>query len=320
MKLFLSCICRMHALLCFLFLFSCSWQPNSLEYRQYYDYANHFARPRTSMKESDYFLIVLVDARHLDYTNNRSFFKTIAKHPSDGSKNGDVGHAWIYLQGKDSAGRKRVIEGGHSGERGMIQAKYFDGIMNYIDFGYANPTPWQKQGYRYEPNPIKYLWETQHDGFFEKGCGRHHPTFAAKVDLTREQFEEILSFINPLYYPYKFYSLTDWQCTSFVCAVASLAGWDLDSLATLPIESRCTVEGECLRFWDDPCYSSITFSSPDILERSLMRSVASGRAEYALNWYLKKTKRFGIHRLHRSLFDLFSLPFKSNQFFRFILI
>lgn len=268
-----------------LILSSCC--PSSPEYREFYDYLYNYRTPSKSMEESDFFLVILVDARHLDYTDNRSFFRTVGKHPCDGSKNGDVGHAWIYLHGW-LKGKEVNIEGGHSGERGRIQAKYFDGIMNYNDWGYANPTPEQKCHPHFEPNPVKYLWTTQEDGFFQKGAGGHWPTFAAKINLTEEQFKAIMHFIHPSYYPYHSYALTDCQCSTFVVQVAALAGLDLDANVIMPIEKKIWFGGRWVRFWEDPYYAHICFGSPDKLEESLMKAVAEERAEYALEWYNKK--------------------------------
>ena len=152
------------ACLILLFLLTACYRPSSEDYREFYAYLEQPRSPTTIFKPSPYFLVVLVNARHLDYTDNRSFFKTLTKHPSDGSKNSDVGHAWICLRGFLN-GEYVEIEGGHSGERGVTQSKYFDGIMNYIDYGYANPSEAQKKAPRFESNPIRYLWETQNDGF-----------------------------------------------------------------------------------------------------------------------------------------------------------
>lgn len=249
---------------------------------------SHLQRPPVchgTFSDGEYFLVILVDARHLDYTDNRTFFKTVAKHPSDGSKNGDVGHTWIYLQGLHD-GVPVYLEGGYSGESGQVQAKYFDGIMNYMDFGYANPSAEQMLEYRYEPDPVKYLWEIQYDGFFQWGSGTHRPSYAAKVDITPEQFENILSFIKN--YPYREYSLIDSQCSSFAVQIASLANLTLDCEVNIPIEPSLNICGQTLRFWSDPTYSLLTVASPDVLERSLMQAVEEGRAEYALSWYLEK--------------------------------
>lgn len=239
-----------------------------------------------TMQESTYFLIVLVAARHLDYSDNAKFFQTVSKHPGTGSRNGDVGHAWIYLQGEID-GQKIVVEGGHSGERGNIQAKYFEGIMNYQEWGYSNPTREQKQHSRYEPNPVKYLWAVQADGFFQSGSGGHKPTYAAKISLSKEEFFEILHFIHPDHYPYSQYALIDCQCSSFVTRVAALANWRLASEVTMRIQPQVYYNRQKIRLWEDSCYSSLTFSTPDAVERSLMQAVKEGQAEFALDWYLK---------------------------------
>jgi hypothetical protein len=213
----------------------------------------------------------------LDYTNNVSFLQTLITHPSDGSTTRDFGHVWIYLHGLEY-GLPVAFYGGHSGELGRCQAKYFDGIMNYIDYGYANPTSDQIKQFKYEPNPIKYLWETQKDGYFEWGAGMHSPTYAAKIDLTVEQYERILDYIRN--YPVQDYSLTGNQCSSFASNVTAFAGVYLECNVTIPIDPVLYWRGEKIRFWEDPFYSQLTISSPDIIERSLMRAVELGQAEY----------------------------------------
>lgn len=266
---------------------SCSYHPASPSYNNLYkqlelipECTNH------SMRETDFFLIFLVDARRLDYTNNRSLCRTLAKHPSDGSKNGDVGHAWIYLQGSVN-GEKVVVEGGHSGETGLSQPKYFDGVMNNIEYGTPDPTSEQKHFYRKEPNPIKYLWASQCDGFFQKGSGNHIPTFAAKIDLTESQFLRILEFIKNEYH-YRDYAITRNQCTSFVAQIGALANFSMTYKITIPIDQTITMGGKTLTLWEDPNYSMLTLPSPDILEQSLIQSVGEGKAEYALPWYRAK--------------------------------
>ena len=68
-----------------------------------------------SLASLENFIIFAVDARKLDYSDCSRLLKTMAKHPSDGSKNSDVGHAWIYLKQGDS-----ILQGGHSAERGIL--------------------------------------------------------------------------------------------------------------------------------------------------------------------------------------------------------
>jgi hypothetical protein len=254
------------------------------------------------MPPANYYLILAIDARHLDYSNGKELLKTMVKHPSDGSKNSDVGHAWILLHGIVD-GKCVVVEGGHSGELGRRQPKYFEGVMNYIDYGYSNPSEEQKRCPRGEPNPIKHLWEAQKDGFFQEGSGGHKPTFAAKINLTKAQFESICTFIDPRHYDYSNYAITGNQCSSFAAYVAQLAGVELDFEVAIPIPQILSVNRRRYILWEDPQYSLITLSSPDILEKSLMEAVARGRAEYILPWYLKH--RYPKKGFRRKTFELY---------------
>lgn len=211
--------------------------------------------------EEDYFIVFLVDAPGFDYSSNRALLNSILDH------RGEFGHAWIRLEGwKDNS--RYILECGHSGERGIAQAKYFDGIMNYQFYGHPSPTCQQKKTPCYEPNPVKYLWAAQRDGFCQKGSGGHTPTSEAKFPLTKEEFDKIVFFIENLY-PFSSYSITQNQCCTFVAQVAALAGIELEYKVSMPIEPRIWYRGMVVRLWEDSKYSSITFGSPDRLEQSL---------------------------------------------------
>lgn len=264
--------------------------------RSLVDCAAVFANPSNS-----FFLVVLVDARHLDYSNNANLVKSLVKHPSDGSKNSDVGHAWIYLEG-NLKGQRVFVEGGHSGETGMFRAKYFEGVVNAMEYGDPNPTRNAIQHPKFEPNPVKYLWSNLNDGFFQEGSGGHHPTYAARVDLSEQQFLNILKFIDPDSYNYRTYALTDQQCTTFACLVAALADLDLACEITIQIEPICAVGKDKLRLWKDPAYSTLTFSTPDVLENSLKKAVKEGKMKEATNWY-KKTHPFTLKQRWHSVCD-----------------
>lgn len=269
----------------------------SKKYQEFYAHLNTFQPPCKIMQEDDYFLIILVDACHLDYTNASQFFQSVAVHPTNRSRRRrDVGHAWIYLQGKCFNGQQFVLEGGHTGEISEFPPRYFDGIMNYNDWGYLNPNQEQMRCPRYEPNPIKYLWTIREDGFFQKGSGGHLPTFAAKISLTQQQFVKILSFIKPSQYAYRHYALTGPQCCTFVEQVASLIGLTLDTRITMSISPNVYYGKTKIRLWKDPDYSILVFSTPDILEKSLIECVKNGKAEYALDWYLQQ-------KLNKSFID-----------------
>lgn len=224
----------------------------------------------------DYYIVFLVNARNLDYSSSRHLLKTIAKHPSDWSKNGDVGHAWIYLSGPT------IIEGGHSGELGIEQPRYMDGVMDNMALG--------------AKNPISYLWCSQCDGFFQGGNGGHAPTFAAKISLSSTQYEAIYAFICS--YPYENYSLTNHQCCDFVREIGALAG--------IALETHVTVKLDPI-FWEDSAYEYLTFGTPDRLEKSLKALVKEGRMENVLPWY---------QRTHRKCFFCW-LKEKGASFRRF---
>lgn len=196
--------------------------------------------------------------------------KSIVKHPSDGSKNGDVGHAWIYLEGTIN-GQRVYLEGGHSGELGEIDLKYFDGLMDLVIRG--------------DPNPIRYFKKTLRDGFFQVGNGGHSPTSAASIPLRQEQFEKILEFIKN--YPFERYSLTGNQCSTFVSQVAAIAGLHINCTHTISIEPVVCMRGDLISLWEDPSYQEILISSPDELEKSIKKAIRMGYAENALDWYRK---------------------------------
>jgi hypothetical protein len=238
------------------------------------------------MDESESVLVLLVDAKHLNYSNSQKLLQSLAKNPESFSKNGSFGHAWIYVRGIID-GHCVEVEGGHSGERGILDPKYFDGIMNYIEYGQANPTKERVEKIYDEPDPIKYLWAPLHDGFYQKGSGGHEPTFAAKIDITNEQFKKIIDFINPANYDYANYSLTHHQCTSFVAQVAALIGVNLPYEITVPVQQHVRFGLTKYQLWTDPFYSKLTIPSPDVLEKSLIQLVIDGHAEDALDRYLR---------------------------------
>lgn len=278
-----------------LFLSACSYAPQSETYRLQYCHLKTSFTNAKQMQETPFFLIILVEARHLDYSNPRAFFKTLAKHPSDGSKNGDVGHAWIYLQGEIN-GKKVCLEGGHSGELGFTQPRYMEGVFKQYECG--------------SDNPIAYLWESQKDGFFQRNSGHHYPTFAAKIDLNADQFHRILKFIDA--YDFSDYSITGNQCCTFTAQIAAFAGLDLECEITIQVEQNLCIEGQKIVLWEDPTYSEISISSPDILERSLMLAVADGRAEYALSWY----RRTHPYRKRYCIQDILRFPERYMRFKR----
>ena len=258
-------------------------------YKAYYEHLNWSLPKEKKLEESDYYLVFLVTARHLDYTDSQQMMRKLVKHATRG-KGSDVGHSWVYLKGVRH-GKPYIIEGGQSGEVGDVRPLYYEGVINYVRYGYADPTEKQRREPREEVNPIKYLWEDVNDGFFQKGSGGYRPTFAAKVNLTKEQFDQIFDYMHPNNFNYRPYSLVKKQCSSFVADIAEMAGFSLESDVVLHLSQTVKIGRRQLQLWEDPKYSVITFASPDVLEKSLMAAVRDGQAERALRWYKKKGRR-----------------------------
>ena len=304
------------ACLIILLLSSCSFHPTSESYNDYYAHLDVAQGPSQTVTDSDHYIVFLVDARHFDYTNTKTLFKTMVKNPIDGSKRGNVGHAWLYLYGIEE-GQEVVMEGGHSGEFGYVQPKYFDGVMNLVQYGYLSPTPEEKKNPRHEPNPIKYLWAAQRDGILQKGSGQHTPTYAAKVDLTEEQYEEIKAFIHPSNYNYRDFSVTDNQCAGLLARVAALIDLELECHVTMEVEQTITMYGHNVQLWEDEQYSSITFSAPDALEKSLMKAVAEGKAEAAKDWYIAQHPECRPSKVKEALETVYLFPVRFTRYLMF---
>ena len=280
-KIFFLFSIQITFLLILLLFSSCAHTPKTESWKEQYRHLQQPLPQNENITDTDHYIIFLVAAHHLDYLDNKELVSSLVRY---GKRKEDIGHSWVYLKGiKD--GQPYVLEGGQSGQSGKRQPRFSEGVINYIRFGYADPNDSQKKNPRYEPNPIKYLWEELNDGFFQKGNGGHRPTYAAKIDLTEDQFNRILDFIDPETYPYETFSLVGNQCSSFVAKLASMAGLSIEDTVTVKIDPVVIVGNKEYRLWADPKYSEIIFSTPDVIERSLMEAVSEGRAEYALGWY-----------------------------------
>jgi hypothetical protein len=222
-----------------------------------------------------YFVVFLVDAKHLDYTNVETLLDTIAKHP-DGSTSRDVGHAWMIVSGMVN-GKRVIIEGGHSGERGIQEMRYLDKVFLAQDTS--------------DPDPARYFFRALQDGYFEQGSGGHVPTYAVRLPITPEVFSQIYWLVQPGHYHFQEYSLTQSQCCTFITKVASLCGIDLEDHISIDIPQIISVNGCNRTLWTDPTYSSILIASPDVLEKKLLQAVKEGKASVALRWYKKEFSR-----------------------------
>ncbi len=231
---------------------------------------------------SDSFMVVLVHAPHLDYSSGRALVQSMRARANPQLREEEAGHAWVYLRGIHN-GEVVEWEGGHTGAFGEIAPIPGVGVKNLIQYGYVDPTPEQKLSPRHEPNPAKYMWVTYHDGMFQPDSGAHPATFAARYDLSPEQFARVLDYA--MNYDYSSYCIIDHQCAAFVGEIVQVAGHYLEHEVSVPIEKSVKILGHHVQLWEDPQYSILTFSSPDVLERSLKQAVWQGEARPALSWY-----------------------------------
>lgn len=206
---------------------------------------------------SDYQIEFLVDAPHLDYSSSTSLFKSLTKR-----RHGDVGHAWVRLV---DFKRRKFVEVGHSGERGIFEPKYAEGVLQY-----------HAQG---DPNPVRYLHAVLTDGYCEGGSGGHTPSYAARCAISEGNYQELRAFLSPSNYDYCSYSFTEHQCCHLVSRVAHLIGIDLDVEVTVPVDSNLLMCGRTVQLYTDPRYKLLTFASPDVLEAALRKKVAEGVLE-----------------------------------------
>lgn len=258
-------MCRLSFIIAFLLFLPACCKPRSDSYRDFYKYCADLPQEE-SIVEAPFYVLFLVNARHLDYGSLPSFMKTCAKHPSDGSKNGDVGHAWVYLKSPNE-----VIEGGQSGETGLYQPRYLEGVLENADLG--------------ADNPVCYLWEPQCDGFFQRGAGGHRPTFAAKIDLTEQQYHIAKDYITS--YDFSDYRLSEHQCTTFVKGLAESLGIELDDQVILYFPQELKILGRTYCLWKDEKFHKLTCGSPDKLEESLVELVRRREAVNATCWYIR---------------------------------
>lgn len=253
-------------LICLMLLSACSWKPRTYSYREQYAYLQE-ELPLPVEPSDPYYMVVLVNARRLDYSDQGSLIKTINKHPVDASKRGDIGHAWFLLHGKGE-----TIEAGHASKE--EDPGYFEQFMESQNNGH--------------PNPIHHFWADRFDGLYHTGARGHSPTLAALIPLTQQQWRNIRAFVDPHIYDYRRYNIVEHQCTTLVTSAAKMAGVQLDAWVTVDIAPDIYILFKKLRMWKDPYYSKLRFANPDRLEAALYGAIKAGKATNVTDWYRKQ--------------------------------
>jgi len=255
---------------CLLILFFSACSPRlSDQYHARYHYLSKICSLDCSQfrAHEEYFLVVLVDAKHLDYSTPSAYFTTLSQ-----GLNPDIGHAWVVLKGQKD-GVRWIFEGGHTGEFGLSAPKYFDEV--------------RERSRRKESNPAQYLFSLLNDGQLEVGSGGHRPTFAAAFPLNKESFARVMRLFDD--YDFSTWSLRGPHCVHFVLSCLSAIGIDLDCQEEVVLPQSFIFKGERIAMWSDPSFAKLTVETPELLEKRLIEQVEQKKAQLALRWYRMKS-------------------------------
>ncbi|MGR3951731.1 MAG: hypothetical protein QRY74_02280 [Chlamydia sp.] len=234
----------------------------------------------------DSFLIVHVDAPHLNYKNFQTFATSI-QNSLFSLRDPHIGHAWITISSLNSDGARIYYEVGHSGELGLISPRYFDEILQLSERG--------------ELNPVRYLHYTLFDGYRECNSGGHSSTFSALFPIDRSSFDSWVDFtFGPDQYDFSRWSLLRHNCLTYVQASLLLCGIESKLQENrIPISRTFSFSGKVYTLWNDPQYEMLDCTTVDSLERWLLFAVQSGRADYIprakiVEWKASWTEQKGL--------------------------
>jgi hypothetical protein len=220
--------------------------------------------------QGEYFLVVLVDARHADYSSSRAYLSTLTSSMIR-ERSPDPGHAWIVLAGiKD--GEPWIFEGGHSVDCNLLTKNYIKNILGLSSHGK-------------EKNPARYLFQRTKNGLFEYGRGDNIPTFAAAIPLTKEGFDRILKLFEEDGYDFSKWGIEGPNCVQFALSCLASVGIEFDCEDALPVPPALSFFGNEFRLWSDPSHATLTIKTPDLLEKRLWELVKQGSAICATQWY-----------------------------------
>ena len=219
---------------------------------------------------SEYYLVVLVDARHLDYTTPSKYFNTLSQGlflPQDPN----TGHTWIVLAGKQE-GKDWVFEGGHTGEFGLYAPRYFDEVVRLA---------WEED----DPNPASYLFTALPDGCLQYGSGGHDPTFAVAFPLTEDGYKRAHRLLTEGGYDFSRWGIRGPNCIRFSLACLASIGIEVSCQETLELPRSFKYKGKEVRLWSDPAFSRLSVETPELLEKRLWELVQDVKGSVALKWY-----------------------------------
>jgi len=215
--------------------------------------------PATGAPAGDegYYLYILNEATHWDYSDTTSLLLSIRLRP--------LTHSWIILESPQDR-----LEFGHTGNFGLEKLRYQEGVQQ-----------WDRDNH---PNPIAYLWQTMSDGQFQIGKPNRTPTFAWRMPITKRRYQAIYEYV--MQREYDQFSLRDNNCVDMVTDAAALAGINLIHRIRLTLPPETYILGRKLRAWTDPQYRILEYSTPDVLEADLRQLAQFGIGSDVTEWYL----------------------------------
>ena len=172
----------------------------------------------------DYFLVVLVDAQHADYTSSSGYLMSLAatfvhQHYLD------PGHAWIVLAGIQD-GKPWIFEGGHTVDCREVTKYYAKNLLGLSDE---------------KTNPVDCLFSPTSIGSLEAGPGDSHPTFAAAIPLTKEKFDRILALFDENGYDFSHWGVQGPNCVQFALSCLAAVGIEFDCSEPLPVPQSFSI-------------------------------------------------------------------------------
>ncbi|NQZ67973.1 MAG: hypothetical protein HRT89_07880 [Lentisphaeria bacterium] len=223
--------------------------------------------PKKRVTTEGYFLYVATDSRGYDFSTAKGFIDTLKKPVQGDPEDVSVGHAWILTESPED-----ILECGHTGEFGILNPSYYDGMIGLVK--------------KKDPNPISYLFTRMKDGKYHQGADSHDPTYVARIKISKKQHDDIRKFIKD--YDYKIFALTDRQCSFFVAECMRIAGIDPAYEMKISFPQIFYFRGIKVRVWTDPKYKTIAIGFPDSMETFSRLLVKKGLAEDAMKWYLEE--------------------------------
>lgn len=212
----------------------------------------------TPVGDEGYYLYILNESADWDYSDAVSLVFSIWLRP--------WAHSWLILESP----RDR-LEFGHTGDLGVTQPRYHDGVFQKIREG--------------DPNPIAYLWQTTSDGQFQIGKPNRPPTFVWRMPITSRRHQLIHEYV--MQRKYDQFGVRTNNCTDLVVETAALAGINLINRIYLTLPHETSVWGRMRRVWTDARYRNLEYGTPEVLEADLRQLARFGIGSDVTAWYLE---------------------------------